>query len=118
MLAQSRDGALLQNADADHDGKVTQQEFTNARAEQAYKPRFYPGKLVLFWCSEWSFRAYQDKRLGWSEIAADGLEAHVVPGNHLSMLQFPNVAIVAEKLRKCLDKSRQPETTSETVFET
>ena len=90
----------------------------NARAEQAYKPRFYPGKLVLFWCSEWSFRAYQDKRLGWSEIAADGLEAHVVPGNHLSMLQFPNVAIVAEKLRKCLDKSRQPETTSETVFET
>jgi len=37
VLAQSRDGALLQNADADHDGKVTQQEFTNARVEQAAK---------------------------------------------------------------------------------
>lgn len=33
-LAQSRDGALLDGADADHDGKVTKQEFTNARAEQ------------------------------------------------------------------------------------
>lgn len=33
-LAQARDGAMLQNADADHDGKVTRQEFTTARAAQ------------------------------------------------------------------------------------
>jgi Ca2+-binding EF-hand superfamily protein len=36
-LAQSRDGALLDGADADHDGKVTKQEFLDARAEQAAK---------------------------------------------------------------------------------
>jgi len=33
-LAQARDGAALEHADADHDGKVTRQEYINARAEQ------------------------------------------------------------------------------------
>jgi hypothetical protein len=33
-LAQGRDGAGLERADADHDGKVTRQEYINARAEQ------------------------------------------------------------------------------------
>lgn len=36
-LAQARDGARLESADADHDGKVTREEFTKARAEQAAK---------------------------------------------------------------------------------
>lgn len=36
-LAQGREGALLDGADADHDGKVTKQEFLDARAEQAAK---------------------------------------------------------------------------------
>lgn len=31
-LAQGREGAVLDNADANHDGKVTRQEFTDARA--------------------------------------------------------------------------------------
>jgi hypothetical protein len=30
-LAQGRDGGLLESADADHDGKVTRQEFIEAR---------------------------------------------------------------------------------------
>jgi len=36
-LAQAHDGALLENADADHDGKITKQEFLDARAEQGAK---------------------------------------------------------------------------------
>jgi hypothetical protein len=36
-LAQARDGALLDNADADRDGKITKQEFLDARAAQAAK---------------------------------------------------------------------------------
>lgn len=34
VLAQGRDGAGLERADADHDGKVTRQEYINTRAEQ------------------------------------------------------------------------------------
>lgn len=37
VLAQGREGALLENADADHDGKVSRQEFLDSRAEQAAK---------------------------------------------------------------------------------
>jgi Ca2+-binding EF-hand superfamily protein len=33
-LAQGRDGPALEHADADRDGKVTRQEYINARAEQ------------------------------------------------------------------------------------
>jgi len=36
-LAQMREGALLQSADTDHDGKVTRQEFHAARGEQFAK---------------------------------------------------------------------------------
>jgi Ca2+-binding EF-hand superfamily protein len=36
-LAQARDGALLESADADHDGKITKQEFLDSRAEQGAK---------------------------------------------------------------------------------
>ena len=36
-LAQARDGAMLESADADHDGKITKQEFLDARAEQGAK---------------------------------------------------------------------------------
>jgi uncharacterized protein (DUF2141 family) len=35
--AQVREGALLENADADHDGKVTRQEYSAARAGQFAK---------------------------------------------------------------------------------
>jgi thioesterase domain-containing protein/acyl carrier protein len=78
----------------------------NIFAEYSYVPKPYPGSLVLFWCSGWAFRAYQDTRLAWSEVAEGGLEVHVVPGNHISMMEPPNVEIVASKLSKCLEKSR------------
>ena len=78
----------------------------NISAEYNYVPKSYPGPLVLFWCSGWAFRAYQDTRLAWSEVAEGGLEVHVVPGNHITMMEPPNVEIVAAKLSKCLEKSR------------
>ncbi|MBV9405061.1 MAG: amino acid adenylation domain-containing protein [Acidobacteriaceae bacterium] len=79
----------------------------NARAESYYVPQFYDGRVHLFWCSEWSFRAFQDRRLSWSEIAGEGLEVHVVPGDHESMRQPPHVAVLARKLNDCLERSRK-----------
>jgi thioesterase domain-containing protein len=78
----------------------------NVCAEYNYVPKPYAGPLVLFWCSGWAFRAYQDTRLAWSEVAEGGLEVHVVPGNHITMMEPPNVEVVAAKLSKCLEKSR------------
>ena len=78
----------------------------NSLAGGSYYPQPYNGKVTLFWCSEVPSRSYQDRRLGWSEVAGDGLEVHVIPGNHMTMVDHPHVAVMADKLRTCLEKSR------------
>ncbi|MBF0136262.1 MAG: amino acid adenylation domain-containing protein [Magnetococcales bacterium] len=39
---------------------------------------------------------------GWSPYSAKPVELHVIPGDHLTMMQQPHVEILAEKLRGCL----------------
>jgi thioesterase domain-containing protein len=79
----------------------------NSQAWHHYVPRHYPGKIILFWCSEIPTRCYRDRRLAWSEIADGGLEVHAVPGNHMTMVEPPQVEILAQILRKCLQKVQQ-----------
>ncbi|MFL6350223.1 MAG: amino acid adenylation domain-containing protein [Bryobacteraceae bacterium] len=82
-------------------------EKANLRAERAYVAKPYPGRVTLFWCSDWSFRVFHDTRLGWSNVAREGLEVHVVPGNHKSMWDMPNAGVFAEKVRRCLQKAQR-----------
>jgi amino acid adenylation domain-containing protein len=77
-------------------------EEANARAERAYVAKSYPGRITLFWCSDWSFRVFHDTRLGWSDVAERGLEVHTVPGNHKTMWELPNVGTLADKMKRCL----------------
>jgi amino acid adenylation domain-containing protein len=81
-------------------------EKANFRAERAYTPKPFPGRVTLFWCSDWSFRVFHDTRLGWSDVATEGLEVHVVPGNHKTMWVMPNAGTFAEKIRRCLQKAQ------------
>jgi thioesterase domain-containing protein len=76
----------------------------NTRAIMAYKPKPYAGKLVQFMCSDGAYRSYEDRRLGWSNLAIDGLEVHLVPGDHLTMVEEPNVRTLAQELQRCLDR--------------
>jgi amino acid adenylation domain-containing protein len=71
-------------------------------AERNYVPSSYPGRVTLFWCSDYPARAYHDKRLGWCDVAEGGLEVHIVPGSHMSMLERGNVQVLAQKLTSCL----------------
>ena len=105
--AQARARSLLPAGSRGRHAASRAQEDSGERtpvAERRYVPRAYAGRIHLFWCSEFSARAYQDKRLAWSDIAADGLETHVIPGNHMSMVEDPHVTVLAAKLRACLDK--------------
>jgi len=38
-------------------------------------------------------------------MASEGIEVHEVRGDHLMLLREPNVAILAQELRACLDYS-------------
>ena len=72
-----------------------------------YRPQPYPGKLTLFICSDAPMRAYEDRRLAWHEMAQGGLEIHVVPGDHATMEQEPNVQVLAGHFQKCFDRAER-----------
>lgn len=75
----------------------------NIQAIQAYAPLPYPGNITQFMCSDGPQRSYEDRRLAWSSLAPNGLEIHVVPGDHLTMVEEPNVRVLARELQNCLD---------------
>jgi thioesterase domain-containing protein len=39
----------------------------------------------------------------WRDVTADGVEVHVVPGDHYTMLREPAVQVMAEWLKVCLE---------------
>jgi thioesterase domain-containing protein len=78
----------------------------NRQAISNYVPQVYPGRVTLFLSSEAPERSFYDRRLGWNDMAAEGLEVHVVPGNHDTLFSEPHVRVLAEKLRVCLQKVR------------
>jgi amino acid adenylation domain-containing protein len=69
----------------------------------AYQPRPYPGKLVFLRATErqrWD-AAYPERE--WIELAAGGVEVHLVPGNHVSMHHPPHLTALARTLRASLE---------------
>ena len=79
----------------------------NARAARSYAPQVYPGRVTLFKAGERPVEPARDRDLGWGGLSAGGVEVHEVPGNHYTMLRQPNVQVVAERLKLCLDAARQ-----------
>ncbi|MFO0760208.1 MAG: thioesterase domain-containing protein [Byssovorax sp.] len=77
----------------------------NLRALTHYFPERYPGKATLFYCTGESIRTFKDRRLLWSGLAADGLELRLLEGEHETLLEEPNVALLGEELRAVLDRA-------------
>lgn len=93
---------------------ISETRKTLIQTEKDYVPKVYPGRITLFWGSEVFLRPHQDWRLGWSEFAAEGMEVYVVPGDHSSMRDEPYVAVLAEKLKACIERARVTESSGET----
>ncbi|NEO97699.1 MAG: amino acid adenylation domain-containing protein [Symploca sp. SIO2E9] len=72
------------------------------QATDNYMPQPYSGKITLFLASE--LRINNSPTL--EKLAERGLEIHEIPGYHLSMFKEPNVRVLAEKLKACLDKAQ------------
>jgi aspartate racemase len=79
----------------------------NDEAVRNYVPQVYPGRVTLFKASNRAdaTTSYFDPELGWGKLAAGGLEIHDVPGDHLEILVEPNVRVLGEKLKACLDEA-------------
>jgi amino acid adenylation domain-containing protein len=72
------------------------------RALMAYQPRLYAGRITLFRARVQSMSRCPLPDLGWGALASDGMEIHVVPGGHYSMLLEPNVPVLGELLSDAL----------------
>ncbi|WP_394841909.1 non-ribosomal peptide synthase/polyketide synthase [Pendulispora brunnea] len=71
-----------------------------------YVMRPYAGLLSLVRVPHAEVDDGGDASLGWHEVAGGGLDIALMPGDHLGMVQEPQVAALAERLRKILAGGR------------
>ncbi|MEM7125458.1 MAG: SDR family NAD(P)-dependent oxidoreductase [Chloroflexota bacterium] len=78
---------------------------TGLQAISNYEPEPYPGLVTLFRAEQQARLNDSGQALGWEYFAQQGVEVHQVPGSHLTIMQKPNVAILAQKLQRCLENN-------------
>ena len=76
---------------------------TNTRALATYVPRAQNVRVALIKANEQTSTA--SDAMGWTELVAEDVEVHVVPGNHYTLLREPNVRMLAEELKACIARA-------------
>ena len=76
----------------------------NVQALWRYSPKSYPGRISLFRATEQFYDQGDD--LGWGRLNAPEINVVEVPGNHMTILQKPNVGVLASLLQRQLVTSR------------
>ena len=72
-----------------------------------FKPQPYRERIVVFRATEdvyYTDRFHRAAKLGWRDVAEGGVEVVDVRGDHLTLLQEPNVDDVARELRERIDR--------------
>ena len=82
--------------------KVLRSQFL---AVQRYVPKPYPGRVTLLRVAQEHSIVSLEPTNGWDALAA-GVDVHIVPGTHVSMMFKPNVQVLAEKLKRCLEQAQ------------
>ena len=82
---------------------------SNLLAIQQYRPRPYPGDVVLFYALDRGLAGQHDSVANWRLLVGNGLTVHYVPGDHLTMFHEPHsrvfMAKFVEVLRAASDAS-------------
>ncbi|GAA4532067.1 beta-ketoacyl synthase N-terminal-like domain-containing protein [Amycolatopsis samaneae] len=85
--------------------------FLDARLLERYRPSAYPGRTVFYSAAEPVPGGLRDPRFdrtdparGWDAVCGD-LEVVTVPGHHLSVLDPPNVEVIAAHLTGALESA-------------
>jgi thioesterase domain-containing protein/acyl carrier protein len=79
---------------------------THYQAMREYHPKPYPGRVTLFRARTRPLFRLHGNDLGWRKLAAGSLDVITVPGNHESMLEEPNVSVLAQSLLTHLQLAR------------
>jgi thioesterase domain-containing protein len=71
-----------------------------------YEIRGYKGEVTLFVAQEERERAEEEEEVKrWREVAEGGLQVYRAPGKHMNFVSPPQVKVLAELLRECIDRA-------------
>ena len=76
----------------------------NYQAAREYILQSYRGRVALFRASDGSALDREDELLGWDRFASE-VDLFLVPGDHVSMVNEPNVRVLAEELKHYLSRA-------------
>jgi amino acid adenylation domain-containing protein len=91
-------GTVLSKDEIDRYRALERRHF---RARDRYLPRIFPGKITLIRAADRE-RLQVEQLLGWKDLTDEELDVIDVPGNHRTLLQEPNVQILASELMERL----------------
>ncbi|KAB8317793.1 amino acid adenylation domain-containing protein [Tolypothrix campylonemoides VB511288] len=81
----------------------------NHQAQSQYIFQEYPGRMILLRTDdkerEEATGMQYDPLFGWGEFITGGIDVYHIPGSHYTLLEEPNVRMLAEKLKLCLEKA-------------
>ena len=80
----------------------------NLIASSRYQPKPYAGRVTIFWARQSYLNSTHRFRLGWSVLAPENLEFHLVPGTHITMFEEPNVQVLAREINECIVRAMRP----------
>jgi aspartate racemase len=82
-------------------------ESQSRRLARTYTLQPYAGRVTLFKALDTlkNVSLEADPALGWRPFVTGELEIQEIAGTHLSILEAPNVQVLAEKLQDCLSRS-------------
>jgi aspartate racemase len=72
----------------------------NFLAAKDYVTKPYAGSVTLFLASEQTVEG--DPCEVWGKLALGGVTVHQIPGDHVTLIEEPNVRVLAEHLASCL----------------
>jgi amino acid adenylation domain-containing protein len=98
VLAALESADLASEADREELRNRIQVFSANSRAFLACEPRRYDGRLVLLSAAD----EPDDDVERWHALAPGDFEHHVVPGNHYTLLQPPNLSAVAQAVAQAV----------------
>jgi thioesterase domain-containing protein len=70
----------------------------------SYEPRPYHGRVVIFRANKQPPGVIPDPTLGWGALIGGELETYEIPAYHQTILWEPQVQVMANLMRSCLDK--------------
>ena len=103
--------AVPEDASIDFVSRYTRTSLLNKHIVHKYAAQPYPHQVDYFASSQSLERAASlDEREDpmpiqrWRELAQGGMRVHVVPGDHQSLVTEPQVRVLANALKQCIDR--------------